>query len=324
MRPQSTSYKFASSVPIVGLMVLACIFCGAVGAQAPRSSESNTLSRSPAEKGGQSAVEISRVVKRGLSGRIEFEHPSPSLVAKSDQSLSGPVLVRLERTGEVTEGSVQLYRYELRFFGLQAGIFDLAERIKLDGGSEENNADLLESVWVEIISDLPSDRGTDLYEIADPEIGVWSGYRTTAMMVGLIWCSVPIWFLLSRYRGRPIQTSEPIAVPATVLQRLSALGELATARRLEPDEKAEFEWLVYTALGDHHQLPTSLIRSVPALRRNKSASKPIAELERWLHSGKTEDLECDGKKLLEIIRPILMNDSRTMAEPHESHAGGSP
>ncbi|MGB1926289.1 MAG: hypothetical protein ACPHL6_07150, partial [Rubripirellula sp.] len=139
MRPQSTSYKFASSVRIVGLMVLACVFCGAVGAQAPRPSESNTLSRSPAEKGGQSAVEISRVVKRGLSGRIEFEHPSPSLVAKSDQSLSGPVLVRLERTGEVTEGSVQLYRYELRFFGLQAGIFDLAERIKLDGGSEENN-----------------------------------------------------------------------------------------------------------------------------------------------------------------------------------------
>ena len=276
-----------------------------------------------AQSGMSEVKDITKTVKRGLGGRIQFDHPSPYLVAKSDQSLDGPVLVRLERLGGRETISENEHAYELRFFGVQAGVFDVAERIKVDGATSGESSVLLDPIWVQIVSDLPSNRGTDLYEITDPQIGVWTGYRSTAITLALIWCSIPMIILFLRLRNRHPEAAAVSAIPPTVSQRLIGLVDSARDRNLREDEKAEFEFLFYKALGDRYQLPESLIRSVPLLRRHESVAGSLAAVEHWLHSGKAAELNDEGQNLREAVRQILIDQKFITADAGESRLGDS-
>ena len=266
-------------------------------------------------------------VKRGLSGRYEFDHSSPFLIAKTDQSLDGPVLVRLERRGALDEANLDKtntggFRYVLRFFGLQAGVFDLADRITMSGMSDLEAAGEIESIWVEIISDLPVERGTDLYEIQDPSFSVLRGYRSVSLFASVLWLSVPILYFF--FRKKPVASQETLqpneGIPLS--ERLIRLAEIANDRELSLGEKAEFEWLFFSELRDRYDLPESLISSVPRLRRHAAVGESLRKLEGWLHSGRNDHDAASGRELLKLLMPVLHGPTKDGAT-HVDPSGGS-
>ena len=77
---------------------------------------------------------------------------------RANQSVDGPVLVRLELMG--SKGDVDdadtVYEYALRFFGMQAGTFDLSQLLTIDGKSQLHSDRSIEPLWGKVVSELPS------------------------------------------------------------------------------------------------------------------------------------------------------------------------
>lgn len=245
-------------------------------------------------------------VSRGLSGSVRFTHASSGLEVRANQSVDGPVLVRLEllgSKGDVDDTSTA-YEYVLRFFGMQAGTFDLSQLLTLDGKSQVHSDRSIEPLWVKVVSELPISRGTNLYEIADPEIETMRGYRVLAYSCGLIWCSIPIVVWVSRRRDGKTLESEPMEPPPTHMERLQSIANDAVNRPLSAEEHAEFEWLLYSKMIDQSELADSLLTALPVLKRDEHKGAYLKRVERWLHSADSDPSHSQTARLAELVSEL--------------------
>lgn len=245
-------------------------------------------------------------VRRGLSGSVRFTHASSGLEVRANQSVDGPLLVRLELMG--SKGDVgdanTVYEYVLRFFGMQAGTFDLSQMLTIDGQSQSHSGSLIEPIWVEVVSELPLNRGTNLYEITDPEIETRRGYRVLAYAFGLIWCSIPFVVWVSRGRDGTVMESDPVEPPPTHMERLQSIANDAVNRPLSAEEHAEFEWLLYSKLIDQSELADSLLTALPVLKRDQRKGAYLRRVERWLHSADSGPTDSQTAQLAELISEL--------------------
>ena len=259
--------------------------------------------------------------RRGLTGTLQFYHSSPSLAAKANQSGDGPVFVRLELSDDQPKVEEQLYRYDLRFFGMEAGRFDLAQELTLAGQSDGGDIRGIGPLWVDVVSDLPSERGTNLYEIDDPAFDISKGYRTALITLGVLWGLVPLGYFLARTKRQdaPIEISG-VSEPG-ITERLFSIANKANDSSLSYEEKAEFELLLYAYWQERLGLSGSVIDSVPVLRRDENSFEVILRLERMLHAGARKNSDHSSTELLEILRAIDFNEKIPVRESESVSQG---
>ena len=224
---------------------------------------------------GALAAEDRRDAKVGMAARIEqIVLPGPELDVKPLGDRQSPVVLRISSVAP--HGTA--FRYDLVYYGLEPGTFDLKDYLRRKDGS--GTADL-PPLAVTIRSILPAGQvePNRLELQGSPWLG---GYRMALTIGGVLWGAGALAILFARRRkGRAVTV---VARPLTVADRLKPLVEGAMSGRLSAGEQADLErtLLVYW----RHRLDLDGLKPAEAfavLRRHAEAGPLLEQLEIWLH-----------------------------------------
>lgn len=201
--------------------------------------------------------------------------------------IDGPELEAVPWTDRKTPVAVQIvnvyphgtaFRYDIEYYGLEPGEYDLRNYLKRkDGSSIENVA----AIPVTVISTLPAGQivPRDLQTERTPGIG---GYRALAIALGVMWV-VGLVLLLWK-RRKPVVDTAPKAKAETLADRLQPIVEAAVQGKLEPAQRAELERLLLSYW--RHRLDLDDVpapQAIARLRQHPEAGELLRQLESWLH-----------------------------------------
>jgi hypothetical protein len=216
-----------------------------------------------------------RVAKVGRAAHIDqLVLPGPELEAKPLGDRQAPIVLRI--TSVQPHGTA--FRYDLVYYGLEAGTFDLKNYLRRKNGSAASD---LPSIPVTIESVLPAGqvRPSALPLHGSPWLG---GYRLTLIVGGILWGAglFAIVFVRRRRHRATVAATQPL----TMADRLRPLVERAMAGTLDRGEQAELErtLLAYwrRRLALHETKPAETFR---VLRDHAEAGPLLVKLEEWLH-----------------------------------------
>ena len=171
------------------------------------------------------------------------------------------------------------HRYDLVYYGLDEGTFDLKDYLRRKDGS--STADL-PALKVEIKALLPP--GQVLPHALEAESGpALGGYRLWLIVGGTAWVLGLAAILLVGRRRRQGATRAR-EQPVTLAERLRPLVEAARAGSMSLTERAELERLLLTfwqrRLGVEDAKPQD---AFAAMRQDPDAGPLLQQLEDWLH-----------------------------------------
>ena len=259
-----------------------------------------------------SGVQAEPVAKaeRGITGTYTFEYIGPALRAKVQRDADSPLIVRLQHSPESTQ-------YEARFIGNISGQYDLREWLEhVDGSAFDFTSPML----VEIISTLPKDPRSDLFDVDGFQPTFSGGYRWGLALVVLAWLAVPITVIARRLLAQPQEIEvAPVAPPISLADQLKPLIEAASRGELSTSEKARFELLLVHYWRETADLPElDMARSIQQLRAHPQAGPIIAAVEQWLHSGAVVEQQSSVQQVLQLLGPL-----ESASTPPASTAAGS-
>lgn len=215
-----------------------------------------------------------RVSTVGRPARIEqYVLPGSALEVKP-LSERTPIVLRIVRV--FSHGTA--FRYDLEYYGLEAGTFDLKDYLQR---KDRSSTAELPSIPVTIQSILPPGRikPNPLASRLAPRLG---GYRLVLFVAGVLWVIGLVLLLLA---GRRRQAARAAVVrPLTVAERLRPLVEGAMAGRLPPARLAELERALLAYWERRlHLRQRKPIEALNELRRHPEAGPLLRQLETWLH-----------------------------------------
>lgn len=210
----------------------------------------------------------------GMSGRLqEIVIPGHELEAVPPDGRS-PIVLRVVAT--YPHGTD--FRYDLEYYALQAGHFDLAKYLRHKDGTPTTD---LPAIPVTVTALLPdtSLKPNPLEPTRLPELG---GYRNTAIALGIVWAVglVAIVFVGRRRKQAAVERARP----RTLAEELRPLVLDALAGKLSRPDRARLElrlveyWRRKLGLFDHS--PQELLS---VLRDHPEAGALLRSLEDWLH-----------------------------------------
>ena len=235
--------------------------------------------------------------------------PGSELAARRLEDRKAPIVLRILAT--YPHGSH--FRYDLEYYGLEAGTFDLRDYlVRKDSSSLET----VQPLPVRIEARLPPGQilPSSLTATRLPEIG---GYRSL-MAIGIaLWTIAALWLVTARRRQRAIVAH--VDRQPTPAELLHPLVSDAIAGRLTSEGQARLErlMLVYwrQRLGLVDEDPVS---ALAAIRRHPEAGSLLRLLEEWLHKpGGAGDID-----IAVILKPYqnLMNANESSGSlPASTH-----
>ncbi|MEX0701648.1 MAG: hypothetical protein WD069_06075 [Planctomycetales bacterium] len=191
------------------------------------------------------------------------------------------------------------FRYDLVYYGLEPGEFDLKDFLRRKDGSP--TADL-PAIPVRIESVLPPGQIEPHAPVARPA-AFGGGYRTLLVLGGVAWVLVLLFLLVAGRRRRASREVEPER-PQSLADRLRPAVEAAIAGRLDPGRLAELERMLLAWWRSRLRLEElSAAEAIARLRAHQEAGILLRQLELWLHAPPRPE-HVDVAALLEPYRRI--------------------
>ena len=222
------------------------------------------------------AAEEPRTTTVGMPARIEqLLLPGTELEARPLADRKSPIVLRIEATFRHGDG----FRYDLLYYGLDPGDYDLRHYLRRKDGSPASE---LPPIPVSIKSVLPPGQvePSKLSLGALPRLG---GYWLALVSGGVLWIAGLLAILLVGRKRRGGATGEQDR-PRSLAERLQPLVQEATAGRLPRERLAELERLLLAwwrkRLGLEEERPAA---AIAALRQHPEAGGLLSQLEAWLH-----------------------------------------
>lgn len=241
---------------------------------------------------------IQAKVERGITGAYRFKYAGTPLKAKPQLDSDAPIGIRLSTSPSNSQS------YEVRFLGIKEGNYDLLALMEHVDGTEVRD---LAPILVEIVSMLPKDERSDLFEAAAFQPKVWGGYRLSVCLIGLIWLSIPIVVLVRRsMQAKPIVVAPVVEVPPTFADQLKPLVESAAAGTLSVREKGRLELLLVHYWRERISLQgVDMANAIRQLRSHPEAGQLITKVEKWLHQSESAGTDLDGSpsSIVELLKP---------------------
>lgn len=212
----------------------------------------------------------------GLPQRInQIVLPGTELEARPSEDHDEPLVLRVVATYK--HGSA--YRYDLEFYCLEPGKFDLRQALRRKDGT---SADDLPPLPVEIASLLPAGQilPAALVVKRAPRLG---GYRLLLAVLGVVWAlGLAAILLVGRHRKRALAAAA--ATGPTLADQLRPLVSAAMAGQLTPDGQAQLERLLLGYWSRRLKLTdVEPAEAIAALRRDDQAGELLRQVEAWLH-----------------------------------------
>jgi hypothetical protein len=213
----------------------------------------------------------------GMPGKIDqIVLPGNELEAKPIDSREVPLVLRV--VAAYPHGSA--FRYDLEFYGLEPGTYDLGNYLQRKDGSP---AEGLPELPVEIASLLPAGQILPANPAMQPGPPL-GGYRLWLILGSLAWLAGLAAIVLARRRAKLAQ-QQVAAPPLSVAERLRPLVAAAVDGRLSPEGTAEIERLLLSYWRHRLQLDEADPRAaVAALRNHDEAGVLLRQVEAWLHA----------------------------------------
>ena len=223
-----------------------------------------------AEPGAVSALQC----KVGMEMSVEIQHRGLPLRATDGDD--GNVCVRLTTIGSV--GDVR--RYLIAFIAEEPGEYDLSQHLEQEDGQP---AKLSTAVRIQVSSGRPKTTGWGLERPANDKLPALGGYRSTMMILVLVWIAVGIWMLYQKWSRRQRKKPAPLP-PLTLADQLRPLIASALLGQLSSSEEARLERLLITYWRARLELTNErTVTVVEQLRSHPDAGTLLGALDRWLH-----------------------------------------
>jgi hypothetical protein len=229
----------------------------------------------------------------GMPGKIDqLVLPGSELEVKPLKDRRTPLVLRI--TEAYAHGSA--FRYNLVYYGLEPGAYDLREYLKRKDGTALGDVPPI-PVKVEAVLPPGQIEPNALALERSPWLG---GYRLLLATVGSLWCAGLAAILLLG-RRKQVESSTESTRPLTLAERLRPLVDAALLGKLGEGQHAELERLLIgywrTRLGLEQASPTEVMRTLHA---HPEAGTLLRQLEAWLHQpgGRVASAE-----LADMLRP---------------------
>jgi hypothetical protein len=211
----------------------------------------------------------------GAAGTIEqIILPGTELIGKPLVSGS-PIVVRVLQA--IPHGDS--FRYEIRFFGMEPGKYNLADWLERKDGSSVTN---LPEIPVEILSLLPPGQiqPNELETGWLPRLG---GYRNVMLAAIALWTLVLFGLIFLR-RKKPVAAVKT-EHQATLADLLQARIESALNNQMDQSQYAELERMLFgfwrKRLGLEAEAPHAALIKI---KNHADAGPLMRQLETWMHS----------------------------------------
>ncbi len=250
-------------------------------------------------------------IERGITGTHTFTYDGPTLRVRTQRDADAPLIVRLKRTNDNA--------YEANFIGTREGEFDLSQALHHVDGSLAT----LPSMPVRVISTLPNDQRSDLFQAIDFEPTLGGGYRLVMLIAAALWLFVPAAIFAWRWLRQPPAVAEepPVPVP-TWGQRLEPLVTAAVNRPLSAEEKRQLELLLLHYWRERSGADAlEMAASIRELRQHPEAGPLVRNIEAWLHRSAGQDGEAallSGRSPAAVVQ--LLEPFRVQLAQAESEA----
>lgn len=191
------------------------------------------------------------------------------------------------------------FRYDLEYYGLEPGTFDLRDYLKRKDGSSTSD---LPPMHVTVVSVLPPGQILPgaLQSVSPPWIG---GYVIVLILGAIAWL---LGLIALIFVGRKRKHAAAIAAEhkLTLAERLQPLVESAVAGRLTLDQQAALERLLLGYWSERLGLAeVDPAEAMQRLRNHPQAGQLLRQVEAWLHQpGGARDV--DVAKMLAPYRGV--------------------
>lgn len=235
----------------------------------------------------------------GISGRIEgIVIPGPELVTRKIEDRTKPVVVWFTRT--YPHGTD--FRYDLEYYGLDPGTYNLAEQFRRKDGTPVGTlpperagalvgfgaaalpTDLMPAIWVKVNPIRPPGqvRPNDLEIEKASRLG---GYRWIAIGAAAVWglglLAIVAWMLSPLFRSRKVAAG---VRTVSLADRLRPLVQGAIAGKLSQEELAKLERGLFALWRKRLNLEAAEPAvAITKLRKHPDAGPLLGQLEEWLH-----------------------------------------
>ncbi len=291
---------------IVGLAV--SVNVSVLNAQLPDATGSNALvpnddsaieEESPSSRfSGSDEPFVSTV---GLNARIsQIVIPGSEIEAKPIVNRDQPVVVRVIET--FPHGTD--FRYDLEFYGLDSGEFNLSDYLRR---KDQASTAEIDKIMIRIDSLLGPGQ-VEPTELVSKQ-SRFSSYYLPVLIVGSGLWLLGLLMILFYGRGktrRPIEETKNV----TVADRLRPLVESAMSGTIQSEQQAELERVLSSFWSKKlrlNHLPASELRS--KLRQHPEAGKLLDQIDIWLHKPKSNGKTANGESTIELTK---------LLEPYQS------